>query len=145
MFRIVPVQCFGIAEDGRGFLKRNGVLLQIALGFSGIPREHICVYTLIRLACQEPGRTCEWIDWTKKRPSTRERRGPEECVKELMSVAVAELVAVFGGDVGRDAAEEADQAGLRGETEVFVGIEDVFDGFEHGVVVERGVGDRSRL
>lgn len=48
MLRVVPIQTFGVAEDHGGLLKRHSVLLEVAQGFAGIPREHILVYTLIQ-------------------------------------------------------------------------------------------------
>lgn len=47
MLRVVPIQSFRIAENGGGLFKGHAVLLQVAQGFSGIPRKHIYVYTLI--------------------------------------------------------------------------------------------------
>ena len=44
---LVPIQSFRVAENGSGFFERHAVLLEVAQGFSGIPREHITVYTLI--------------------------------------------------------------------------------------------------
>jgi len=44
---VVPIQSFRVAENGSGFFERHAVLLEVAQGFSGIPREHITVYTLI--------------------------------------------------------------------------------------------------
>ena len=55
MIRVIPVECVGITEDGRGFLERDIVLLDIALGFCCVPREHNSVYTLIEGGCQECG------------------------------------------------------------------------------------------
>ena len=48
MLRVVPIQRFRIAENGGGLLKGHAVLLEVAQSLSGIPREHISVYTLIR-------------------------------------------------------------------------------------------------
>src|SRR5207253_164672 len=47
MLGIIPVQRFRVAENGRGLFKRHAVLLQVAQSLSGIPGEHISVYTLI--------------------------------------------------------------------------------------------------
>lgn len=47
MLGVVPIQSFRVAENGSGFFERHAVLLEVAQGFSGIPREHITVYTLI--------------------------------------------------------------------------------------------------
>jgi len=47
MLGVVPVQSFRVAENRGGLLKRHAVLLEVAQGFAGIPREHIIVYTLI--------------------------------------------------------------------------------------------------
>src|SRR6266581_351433 len=48
MLGIIPIQRFGVAENSRGLFKRHAVLLQVAQSLSGIPGEHISVYTLIR-------------------------------------------------------------------------------------------------
>jgi len=47
MLRVVPIQGFRVAENGGRLFKRYAVLLEVARGFAGIPREHISVYTLI--------------------------------------------------------------------------------------------------
>ncbi len=47
---IVPIQGFRVAENGRGLFKRHAVLLQVAQSLSGVPGEHISVYTLIPAA-----------------------------------------------------------------------------------------------
>src|SRR5579859_736724 len=48
MLGVVPVEAFRVAENGGGLFKGHAVLLQVAQGLSGIRREHIIVYTLIR-------------------------------------------------------------------------------------------------
>src|SRR5215472_5367535 len=48
MLRVVPIQSFRVAENRGGLFKRHAMLLEVAQGFAGIPREHIIVYTLIR-------------------------------------------------------------------------------------------------
>src|SRR2546426_2444686 len=50
---IVPVQRLGVTENGGSFLERHAVLLQVAQGLPGVPREHIIVYTLIQAECKE--------------------------------------------------------------------------------------------
>jgi hypothetical protein len=52
---IVPVEDLGVPENGGGFLERHAVLLQVAQGLPGVPREHISVYTLIQRECKEYG------------------------------------------------------------------------------------------
>src|SRR6202043_2813992 len=61
----------------------------------------------------------------------------------LLVSAVRKLAAVIGGNVGSDTAEESDQAGLCCVTEIFVGIEDVFEALEERVVIEGCVGNRA--
>src|SRR6266446_92940 len=53
MLRIVPIQGVGVAKNGGSFLERDAVLLPVAQGLPGVPREHICVYTLIGRGCKE--------------------------------------------------------------------------------------------
>src|SRR5579859_265505 len=48
MLGVVPIERFWVAENGGGLFKGHAVLLQVAQGLSGIRREHIIVYTLIR-------------------------------------------------------------------------------------------------
>ncbi len=48
MLEVFPIQCLGIAENRGRLLEGNVVLGEIAGGFRRIPREHLCVYTLIR-------------------------------------------------------------------------------------------------
>src|SRR5260370_10840987 len=50
---IVPVERFGVGEDGGRLLERDAVLFQVAQGLPGVPGEHITVYTLIRQGCKE--------------------------------------------------------------------------------------------
>ncbi len=53
MLGIVPIQGVGVAKNGGSFLERDAVLLPVAQGLPGVPREHICVYTLIGRGCKE--------------------------------------------------------------------------------------------
>ena len=46
MFRIVPVQPIGVAEDCDRFLKRDAMFLEVGNGLGNAPHKHICVYTL---------------------------------------------------------------------------------------------------
>lgn len=48
MLRVVPIEGFRVTENAGGLFKGHAVLLEVAQGFSSIPREHIYVYTLIR-------------------------------------------------------------------------------------------------
>src|SRR6266852_6073324 len=57
VLRIVPIERFRVTENGGSLLERHAVLLQVAQGFPGIPREHITVYTLIRRGCKEEAGT----------------------------------------------------------------------------------------
>jgi hypothetical protein len=66
---------------------------------------------------------------------------PGEQNRGSAGFAVGELIGIFGGDVGGDAAEEAEQAGRAGIAEVAIGVEDVFESFQEGIVVEGCVGD----
>jgi hypothetical protein len=50
---IFPIECIGVDENRCGFFKRDTVFLEVVEGLVGVPREHICVYTLI-------GRDCKW-------------------------------------------------------------------------------------
>lgn len=70
MLRVIPIQRFGIAENSGGFFKRHAVLLEVAQGFSGIPREHITVYTLIEAAWEE-------ISNEKTQRRTAKSQGPQ--------------------------------------------------------------------
>ena len=47
MFEIFPIQCRPVIENGRRFLKRDAVFLQVGNRLAFVPREHINVYTLI--------------------------------------------------------------------------------------------------
>jgi hypothetical protein len=47
VFQVFPFEGVGIAKNGGCFLERDAVLPKIPSGFSGIPGEHIYVYTLI--------------------------------------------------------------------------------------------------
>ena len=49
---IVPIECVGVDENRRGFFKRNTVFLEVGQSLVGVPREHICVYTLIGRDCK---------------------------------------------------------------------------------------------
>jgi len=55
MLRVLPFEGIRIAENGCGFFERHAMLLQVAQGFPGVPREHISVYTLIRAGCKVLG------------------------------------------------------------------------------------------
>jgi len=50
---IVPVERLGVTENGGSLLEGHAVLLQVAQGLPGVPREHIYVYTLIQRECKE--------------------------------------------------------------------------------------------
>src|SRR5712692_7894709 len=50
---IMPVERFRVTENGGSFLERHAVLLQVAQGLPGVPREPIIVYTLIQAECKE--------------------------------------------------------------------------------------------
>lgn len=52
---------------------------------------------------------------------------------------------IVGSDIGGDASEKADQAGRSGVAEISVGVEDILEGFEQGVVIERCVGNGARF
>ncbi len=52
---IFPVQAVRITKDRRRLLEWDTVLLEILDGLSDVPREHIAVYTVIRLACATGG------------------------------------------------------------------------------------------
>jgi hypothetical protein len=47
VFQVFPLEGFGIGKNGGRFLERDAVPSQIPGGFSSIPGEHICVYTII--------------------------------------------------------------------------------------------------
>jgi len=49
---IVPIEGVRIDENGGGFLEGDAVLLEITQSLVGVPRENICVYTLIRKDCK---------------------------------------------------------------------------------------------
>ena len=48
VFRIVPVQPVGVAEDCGRFLKRDAMFLEIGNSLGDVPYKHIFVYTLMR-------------------------------------------------------------------------------------------------
>lgn len=52
VFQILPFERVWIRKNGGRFLESNAVLSQVPGGFSGVPVEHIYVYTLIILAGQ---------------------------------------------------------------------------------------------
>jgi len=52
MLGIFPIHSKRVAENCRSFFKGDAVLLEIAQGLCGVPREHINVYTLITTVCQ---------------------------------------------------------------------------------------------
>ena len=47
VFRIVPVQPIGVAEDCGHFFKRDTMFLEIGNGLGNVPYKHIFVYTLM--------------------------------------------------------------------------------------------------
>ena len=49
---IVPIERVGVDENRRGFFKRDTVFLEVGQSLVGVPREHICVYTLIGRDCK---------------------------------------------------------------------------------------------
>jgi len=52
MLGIIPIEGVGIDENRCGFLEGDAVFLEVVQGLLGVPREHICVYTLIRRDCK---------------------------------------------------------------------------------------------
>ena len=54
---VIPIECVGMDENGCGFCKRATVFLEVVEGLAGVPREHICVYTLISGDWKEPRRS----------------------------------------------------------------------------------------
>jgi hypothetical protein len=87
MLGIVPVEGVGIDENGCGFLKGDAVFLEVVGGIVGVPREHICVYTVIR-------RDCKWgIEWTGKT-----RGETEEKSRSLAPLGMTNLAAGGGAE-----------------------------------------------
>ena len=64
MLGVVPIERFRVAKNGGSLFEGHAVLLQVAQSFSGIPRGHIIVYTLIRWF---------WKELLKKMAQARER------------------------------------------------------------------------
>jgi hypothetical protein len=47
VFQVLPLEGVGVSKNGGRFLKRDTMFFPIPEGFSGIPGEHIYVYTII--------------------------------------------------------------------------------------------------
>jgi hypothetical protein len=47
VFQVFPLEGAGISENGSPFFERDAMHASIPGGFSGIPGEHIYVYTII--------------------------------------------------------------------------------------------------
>jgi hypothetical protein len=75
---IVPIECVWVDENRCGFFKRDTVFLEVVEGLVGVPREHICVYTLI-------GRDCKWGKWrvtSEKEKDNAEARSKQRCAEK---------------------------------------------------------------
>ena len=62
-----------------------------------------------------------------------------------MYVAVDEPLATFDGDIRGDTTEERNETGGSRVTKIPIGVENVFEALQQGVVVERSIGSGAGL
>jgi hypothetical protein len=62
VFQVFPLEGIWISKYGGRLLERDAVVSKIPGGFSGIPGEHINVYTIIGLDMSRKGRFLERIE-----------------------------------------------------------------------------------